>query len=193
MSVSSVQFSSGHPPPALQLPSLFQRLQVSPRGGLCVQVGCSDLEVTLALTRLFDHLLALDTSSAALDAARAGVVREGATNVDFELVQESHLEGVADEIADAVVECEFLKRLQRREQLYSQLAEFARVLRHRRHAYITVPLRSRRLTGRPLRRHSPIAVSERQLAQALSRAGLIVYASDESASPRELLLHLERE
>jgi len=188
--------SSKHPGAAGEIPSMFRRLRANPRGGMCLQVGCEDDEFTLVLADLFDHLLAVDTSPAVLETTRAAVTREGVTNVDFQLVQQARLDGVADEIADVLVECGFLEQLHRKGQLRSQLSEFARVLRQRGQAYITVPLRRRGLKG-VLGPPGGVAISERQLAQALSQAGLTVHASDEGASARravrELFLHLERE
>jgi ubiquinone/menaquinone biosynthesis C-methylase UbiE len=160
-----------------------------------VQVGCCDVEFTMVLTGLFDHVLAVDTSESVLEAAREAAAREGVTNVDFQLVSQDRLDGVADEIADAVVECGFLEQLHRKAQLFGQLTEFARVLRRPGRAYVTVPLALRGPKSL-LRPPGTIAISERQLAQALTRAGFTVHASDEAARgrfTRDLLLHLERE
>lgn len=188
--------SSGRTQPATQVPSLFDRLRAKPGGGLCLQAGCQDIEFTVVLTRLFDHVLAVDTSPAAIEAGRTAVAREGITNIDFQLVQKGRLDGVADEIADSVVECGFLEQLDRKKQIVVQLNEFARVLRRRGQAYVTVPLLARGLKGL-LRPPWLTAISERQLALALSRAGLTVCASDEASShrsfTRELLLHLEHD
>lgn len=175
-------------------PSLVTRLRAAPRGGLCVQVGCGDVEFTMVLACLFDHLLAVDISQAVLEAAREAAAREGVTNIDFQLVSQDRLDGVADEIADAVVECGFLAQLHRKAQLFGLLTEFARVLRRPGRAYVTMPLLPRGLKSL-LRPPGAIAISERQLEQALSRAGFTVHASDEAARgrfTRDLLLHLER-
>ncbi len=195
MTVTYAQTSIRRTSTAKEVP-LFRRLRAEPRGGLCLQVGCGDVEFTLVLADLFDHLLVVDASPAALEAARAASEREGLTNVDFQLVQEARLDGVADEIADAVVECGFLEQLHRKQHLFAQLHEFARVLRPRGQAYVTVPLLARGLRGL-LRPPRLAAISERQLGQTLTRASLTVRASDEADSRRrvvrDLLLHLERE
>lgn len=177
-------------------PSLFARLRADPRGGLCVQVGCGDAEFTIVLAGLFEHLLAVDSSPAVLEAAREVVAGEELANIDFQLVSLDRLDGVADEIADAVVECGFIEQLHHKAQLHSQLNEFARVLRRTGHAYLTVPLAPRGLKGL-LRPPRTTTISERRLAQTLTRAGFTVHASDEAASrgrfTRGLLLHLTRD
>lgn len=198
-----------------ELDSLFSRLGDAPRGGTCVEVGCGFGRMTAPLAERFDRVVAVDVSPRMLDLARAAVA---APNVGFVHVTGRTLEPLDDGIADVLVCYLVLQHLPSRGLISAYLAEFARVLAPEGRAFVQLPVlaggwrahawrllrglavpllaASRgEITRRPAYRG--FRLTEPELAQALSAAGLRVAARDESpASPyryaREVFLKLER-
>jgi SAM-dependent methyltransferase len=196
-----------------ELDSLFSRLGDDPRGGTCVEVGCGFGRMTAPLAERFDRVVALDVSPRMLELARRAV---SAPNVEFVLVSGSVLEPVAGGAADALVCYLVLQHLPRRQLVSAYLREFARVLAPQGRAFVQLPVLGDGLRTRAWRRLRGLAVpllaarggiarrpayrgfrlTESELAQALTAAGLRVAARDESlTSPyryaREVFLKLE--
>jgi SAM-dependent methyltransferase len=180
-----------------ELDSLFSRLGADPRSGLCVEVGCGPGRMTGLLAERFDRVLALDVSPAMLARARDAVP---AANVDFRAIGGERLDGVDDEIADALVCYLVLQHLPSRGVVLGYLREFARVLRPDGEAFVQLPVlepglrprlwRAARTAAIPLAQQlsrSPsrsaafrgFRLSEAELARGLVAAGLRVTARDE--------------
>jgi ubiquinone/menaquinone biosynthesis C-methylase UbiE len=194
---------------AAELAGLFGRLGADPRGATCVEVGCGPGRMTGALAERFEHVVAVDVSSAMLEQARANVP---APNVRFQLVSGERLDGVGDGIADALVCYLVLQHLPSGAVVRAHLSEFARVLAPTGDAYVQIPVlegrigRARRALRTPLvrlaRRPEQGAafrgyrLTRQELERALDAAGLRVTAEDEGPSAyrscRDRFLRLTR-
>jgi SAM-dependent methyltransferase len=197
-----------------ELESLFSRLGDDPHGGTCVEVGCGFGRMTAPLAERFDRVVALDVSPRMLELARANV---RASNAEFVLVSGATLDPVERNLADVLVCYLVLQHLPARALVVRYLAEFARVLAPRGRAFVQLPVlpdewraktwRAVRRLGVPVFAAAPgeiarrpayrgFRLTEAELADALSRAGLRASARDESTdSPyryaREVFLRLE--
>jgi SAM-dependent methyltransferase len=194
---------------ASELAGLFGRLGADPRGGTCVEVGCGPGRMTTALAERFDRVVAVDVSPAMLEQARRNVA---APNVEFRLVSGERLDGLDDELADAMVCYLVLQHLPGAEVVRSYLREFARVLAPTGEAFVQVPVldgrvgRLRRTLRTPLVRlarrpeHGAAfrgyRLTRSELDRALHEAGLHVTAADEGPSAyrsaRDRFLRLAR-
>ena len=198
-----------------ELESLFGRLGANPRGGVCVEVGCGPGRMTAQLADRFDRVLALDVSPAMIERACAAVTAE---NVDFRTVSGEGLDGVEADGADALVCYLVLQHLPRRALVERYLNEFARVLKPTGEAFVQLPVLDRGpapalwrilrtltvpvvyvVAPRPDRAPAlrGVRLSERELDQALARAGLVVRARDEGPDApyrhsRDVFLRLAR-
>jgi SAM-dependent methyltransferase len=194
---------------AEELAGLLGRLGGDPRGGTCVEVGCGPGRMTGALAGRFEQVIALDVSPAMLERAGAKVT---APNVRFQLVSGERLDGVADEVADALICYLVLQHLPSASAVRSYLGEFARVLAPAGEAYVQIPVlrglvgRARRSLRNPLLRlaRKPeqgaafrgYRLTRQELEHALDAAGLRVTAQDEGPSAyrscRDRFLRLAR-
>jgi len=193
---------------AEELAGLLGRLGGDPRG-TCVEVGCGPGRMTGALAGRFEQVIALDVSPAMLERAGANVT---APNVRFQLVSGERLDGVADEVADALICYLVLQHLPSASAVRSYLGEFARVLAPAGEAYVQIPVlrglvgRARRSLRNPLLRlaRKPeqgaafrgYRLTRQELEHALDAAGLRVTAQDEGPSAyrscRDRFLRLAR-
>jgi SAM-dependent methyltransferase len=120
-----------------ELRSLFGRLGRDPHGGTCVEVGCGPGRMTAGLAKRFDRVVAVDVSPEMLAQARREVPDD---HVEFRAVPGDRLDGVDDDVADALVCYLVLQHLPERRVVLAYLQEFARVLKPGAEAFVQLPV-----------------------------------------------------
>jgi SAM-dependent methyltransferase len=180
-----------------QIQRLFALVGAAPGGsGTCVEVGCGDGRMTVALARRWRTVLAVDVSPEML--RRASERR--LANVQFQLVSGVALDGVGDAVADQLVCYGVLQHFPTKRLIGAYLDEFARVLRPSGEAIVHLPVISGDIASRIWRRGRRVAIAvrshrtddfssgisymgarltERELAAIVRRSGLRVAARTE--------------
>lgn len=164
--------------------------------GTCLEVGCGDGRMTVALATRWDNVLAVDVSPEMLRRA----TDRGLPNVTFRLVSGVALDCVADASANQVICYGVLQHFPTKRLIGAYLDEFARVLRPSGEAIVHLPVISGDIASRIWRRGRRVAIAvrshrtddfssgisymgarltERELAAIVRRSGLRVAARTE--------------
>lgn len=184
-------------PAEIQLERMLALVDAGRGGsGTCLEVGCGDGRMTVALAARWDNVLAVDVSPEMLRRAADRAL----PNVTFRLVSGVALDGVTDAGTDQVICYGVLQHLPTKHLIGVYLEEFARVLRPSGEAIVHLPVISGDMASRIWRRGRRVAIAvrsrrtddfssrisymgarltERELAATVRRSGLRVAARAE--------------
>jgi SAM-dependent methyltransferase len=141
-----------------QIQRLFALVGAAPGGsGTCVEVGCGDGRMTVALAHRWRTVLAVDVSPEML--RRASERR--LANVQFQLVSGVALDGVGDAVADQLVCYGVLQHFPTTRLLRAYVLEFARTLAPAGEAVIHLPVIPAGAASRVWRRARRIGIAVR--------------------------------